>query len=202
MNLLVVTPLAAFAAGLATSPHCAAMCSSLVCALRARPLEYHAGRLLSYSLVGMAAGAVGSFILGPMKGVFTHVLPWVLIVILVTLGFGLERRIPQPPFLASWLLRVRLQRSLGLLTPLLPCGPLWLMLGAAAASGSWQQGGGLMAAFTLGTIPLPWLLLGLAARWRTRLSPVWLRWCQQGVALLSAAILLWRVTLPVYASCH
>ena len=52
MNVSLAPPLAALAAGLATSVHCTAMCGPLACALRVRPAEYHLGRLGSYTIVG------------------------------------------------------------------------------------------------------------------------------------------------------
>ena len=69
-------------------------------------------------------------------GETARLVPWTFAVVLIVLGLGLEKRLPQPRFAASLLFRARLNRSLGWLTPLLPCGPLWLMLGAAAITGS------------------------------------------------------------------
>jgi sulfite exporter TauE/SafE len=201
-GITIATPLAAAAAGLATSLHCVGMCGPLACALRVRPMEYHAGRLFSYSLAGALCGAAGQGIVTFLKGDTSHVLPWVLSAVLLLLGFGLEKQLPRPQFLSKWLLRARLNRTLGLLTPLLPCGPLWLMLGAAAATGAWQAGALLMTAFVAGTIPLPLLLQSQATRLRRRFSPNLLRWTQQGIALIAAALLVWRASLPVDACCH
>src|SRR5262249_34864082 len=98
--------------------------------------------------------------------------------------------------------RIRLNRSLGWLTPLLPCGPLWLMLGAAAVTGSWWSGALHMAAFVAGTIPLPLVLQSQASRLQQRFSPVAVRWTQQSLALVSAGLLIWRASLPLHACCH
>ena len=193
---------AAFAGGLATSLHCAVMCGPLACALRVKPAEYHGARLCSYSLAGALAGLGGATMLELFHQKTAPILPWVLVAILLILGLGLEKKLPQPRAIASLLRRVRLNRSLGWLTPLLPCGPLWLMLGAAAMTGSWQGGALLMAAFVTGTIPLPWLLQSQAGRLQGRLSPLLVRWTQQGIALASAGLLVWRATLPIHASCH
>ncbi len=198
----MTTPFAAFVVGLVTSLHCAVMCGPLVCALRVRPAEYHLGRLVSYTAVGALAGAAGSGVAGFFKGNVSHFLPWILAAVLLLIGLGLEKRLPQPRFFSALLLRLRLQRSLGWLTPLLPCGPLWLMIGAAAVAGSWHAGAVLMASFVAGTIPLPWLVQAQAANLQRRFSPFALRWTQQGIALVSAALLIWRATLPIYASCH
>lgn len=202
MDASLLTPGAALVVGLATSVHCSAMCGPLACALRVKPVSYHLSRFCSYTIAGTLAGLAGSGITGLLHHSTTPYLPWLLVAVLLVVGFGLEKRIPQPRFLARLLLRVRLRHSLGWLTPLLPCGPLWLMLGTAALSGSAQGGAILMACFVVGTIPLPLLLLMQGANLQRRLSPSVVRRTQQGLAFLSAAILVWRTMLPLDAPCH
>ena len=196
------TPLAAFVAGLVTSLHCAGMCGPLACAMRVKPAEYHATRFASYTIAGALCGAAGQAVAAFLQGSTARIVPWVFAAVLIMLGFGLEKRIPQPRFIANLLLRARLNRSLGWLTPLLPCGPLWLMLGAAALTGSWTSGALHMAAFALGTIPLPLLLQMQAMRAQRKFSPRAARWMQQALAFISAGLLVWRAALPLHASCH
>ncbi len=202
MNPSEVTPLVALVTGLVTSIHCTAMCGPLACALHVRPLEYHVSRLLSYSLAGALCGAAGQTVAAFLQGSTARFVPWALVVVLVILGLGLEKRLPRPRFIASFLLRVRLNRSLGWLTPLLPCGPLWLMFGVAAIAGTWWGGALHMASFALGTIALPLLLQGQAFRLQSHLSPGAVRRTQQGMALMAASVLAWRASLPLHASCH
>jgi len=202
MNPSLATPIAALIAGLATSVHCTVMCGPLACAMRVRPLEYHASRFVSYTLAGMLCGAAGQTVAAFLQGTSARVVPWAFVLVLLMLGMGWEKRIPQPRFVATVLLRARLNRSLGWLTPLLPCGPLWLMLGAAAITGSWWSGALHMASFVAGTIPLPLLLQVQAVRTQHRLSPQAARWTQQSLAFLGAGLLAWRAALPLYASCH
>lgn len=202
MDVSVATPLAALVAGLATSIHCTAMCGPLVCALRVRPVEYHASRFAAYVLAGALCGAAGGSVAGFLQGSTARIVPWTFAVVLLVLGFGLEKRLPQPRFMAAFLLRARLHRSLGWLTPLLPCGPLWLMFGAAAITGSWWSGSLHMAAFAAGTIPLPLLVQMQATRLQRAISPQAARLTQQVLALTSAALLIWRAALPLHASCH
>jgi sulfite exporter TauE/SafE len=178
------------------------MCGPLACALRVRPFEYHASRFVSYTLAGALCGVAGQTVAAALQGSTARLIPWAFAIVLVVLALGLEKRIPQPRFAASLLLRARLNRSLGWLTPLLPCGPLWLMLGAAAITGSWWSGALHMASFVAGTIPLPLLLQTQAARVQRGLSPQAARWVQQGLAFVSAGLLVWRVALPLHASCH
>lgn len=198
----VATPLAALVAGLVTSVHCVAMCGPLACAVRAQPLEYHASRFIAYSIAGALCGAIGQSVAILLKGSVAHIAPWALAVVLLLVGLGLEKRLPQPRWIARVMLRVRLNRSLGWLTPLLPCGPLWLMFGVAVVAGSWWRGAGLMAAFAAGTIPLYLLAQMQAVRLQGSLSPNALRWTQQSLALVSAALLVWRAMIPVSGSCH
>jgi len=202
METEIATPLAALVAGLATSIHCTAMCGPLACAMRVKPVEYHATRFISYALAGALCGALGEAVAGFLQGSTARIVPWVFAAVLVMLGFGLEKKIPQPQFVAKLLLRARLNRSLGWLTPLLPCGPLWLMLGAAALTGSWTSGALHMAAFALGTIPFPLLLQMQAQRAERKLSPRAARWMQQALVFGSAGILVWRAALPLHACCH
>lgn len=202
MELSALTPAAAFAVGLATSLHCAAMCGPLACAMHVNPVEYHATRFGSYTLAGAVCGTLGATVAGFLQGSTVRVVPWLMAAVLLLLAMGLERRIPQPRFMARLLLRVRFNRSLGWLTPLLPCGPLWLMLAAAAVAGSWWSGAIHMAAFVTGTIPLPLLLQTQAVRVQQRFSPRIVRWTQQSIALTSAGILIWRASLPLHACCH
>jgi sulfite exporter TauE/SafE len=170
--------------------------------MRVRPLEYHASRFVSYAIAGLLCGGFGQSIATLLQGSTARIVPWAFAIVLVVLGLGLEKRLPQPHFATSLLLRARLNRSLGWLTPLLPCGPLWLMLGAAAITGSWWSGALHMAAFATGTIPLPLLLQTQAFHLQNRFSPGAARWTQQVLAFVSAGLLVWRAALPLHASCH
>ena len=202
MTADVITPAAALIAGLATSVHCTAMCGPLACAMKVKPLEYHASRFISYTLAGAMCGAAGQGVAALLQGSTARIVPWAFVIVLLVLGFGLEKKIPQPRFIAAFLFRAKLNRSLGWLTPLLPCGPLWLMLGAAAITGTWTSGAIHMASFALGTIPLPLLLQSQAMRMQRSISPQAARWTQQTLAFLSAGVLVWRAALPLHASCH
>lgn len=202
MDTNIATPMAALVAGLATSVHCTAMCGPLVCAMRVRPSEYHATRFASYMLAGALCGAAGQMVAGFLQGSTARIVPWAFAAVLIVLGLGLEKRIPQPRFVKTLLFRAKLNRSLGWLTPLLPCGPLWLMFGAAAVTGSWWSGALHMACFALGTIPLPLLIQTRALHAQHSLSPKAARWMQQALAFGSAGVLVWRATLPLHACCH
>lgn len=200
-DLAINTTAAAFLAGVITSLHCAGMCGPLVCAALPRPSpSYHFGRLAAYGAVGASCGAVGEL---PLKAAMRSplvVLPWVLVVFMVIVALGFKPKIPRPLFLRKWYARRVLGSSfvtkglvLGLLTPLLPCGPLYLLFGACLVSGSAAAGLEFAVAFALGTVPLLWLThssMGLLSR---KISPQRLLQIQRSLALVAAVIMAWRL---------
>lgn len=197
----ITTPLAAFAAGLATSLHCAGMCGPLACAVRCKPAGYHASRIVSYTIAGALLGGVGWSVQEFLDGDLARFVPWVLAAVLVLVGFGLDKRIPQPRFFARFLVRVRLSRTLGFLTPLLPCGPLWLMFGVAILAGTALAGATLLASFAAGTIPLYWLLQAGMLKLQSTSRATWVPRVQQFLALAAAALLVWRAMAPAHSCC-
>ena len=198
---LATTPLAAFAAGLAVSLHCAAMCGPLACALRARPAGYHGSRIASYTIAGALCGAIGQSAAALLNSGLAKLAPWALAAMLLTLAFGLEKRLPQPRFFTRLMLRARLSHSLGWLTPLIPCGPLWLIFGVAIVSGSWLGGAAIAGSFAAGTVPIYWLLQSQVSRVEKRLTPRLVQRVQRGFAFVSASLLVWRAALPGHGCC-
>jgi sulfite exporter TauE/SafE len=182
-----------FVTGLVTSVHCVAMCGSMVltyavtgenegsAARRMLPhLAYQGAKIVSYVLVGLALGAVGSVLnLGGVRGwvTFGAGLFMILLGLSLTGRFPALRRLsPRPPrFLMDALSTVRRKAktdaatghaslatpiAFGLLTGLMPCAPLQAAQLAAAATGSPVLGALAMLAFGLGTMPL---MLGFGA---------------------------------------
>jgi len=131
-------------------------------------------------------------------------IPWMLVGLLVALAFRLDKRLPRPAILARFSLRLPglLKRRgpvggaalLGAATPLLPCGPLYLMLGLAAANGSPARGAEFSAAFALGTLPLLWLAQTQLHWMSGRLQPQTLRTVQRALALTAAVVMAWRLS--------
>jgi sulfite exporter TauE/SafE len=183
------------------SLHCAAMCGPLACAMRANPRWYHLSRLISYTIAGGLFGAIGQSAAAVFHSEPLKLAPWMLAAVLLLLAFGLDRRLPQPRFLSGALFRARLGSSLGLLTPLIPCGPLWLILGVAAATSSWFGGAVIAGSFAAGTVPLYWLFQSQFFRAEKRLSPVAIQRVQRCLAFGSAMLLIWRASLPGHACC-
>ena len=137
-------------------------------------LAYQAAKITSYAVVGLTLGAVGSaFDLDAAR-------PYVMAgagVFMIILAVGMTGRAawvnkltPRPPrFLVRALTATRRKATrdaqegrptlatpvtFGLLTGLMPCGPLMAAQLSAAASGSALQGALMMTAFGLGTAPL------------------------------------------------
>ena len=160
--------------GLAGAPHCIGMCGGIVAALGSSGprwsliLGYNLGRILSYALVGLLAGLLGSFAadylaLGPilrtaaalmliLMGLYLSNI-WRVLTVLESAGRRLWRHI-QP-----LIVRISPARSfahalpLGMLWGWLPCGLVYSALATALTMGSLWGGGLAMLAFGLGTLP-------------------------------------------------
>ncbi len=203
----------ALLAGLVTSLHCAGMCGPLACLImpvkddKADPYvvntAYHLGRVLSYSVLGVLAGSAGHFVAGFIENSVIRWLPWIMVLFFIGLAFQWERYLPRLAGLSNWTFRLntwlrnrsRLQSAaaLGLATPLLPCGPLYMVLAAALLSGSALKGLEFMFTFALGTIPLLWLAQSQFQWVRAKLSPIWMSRLRITLALASALMVAWRL---------
>lgn len=185
--------LAAFMAGLMGGLHCAAMCGGIVCLVGGQrtgggrwpiALAYNAGRIASYTAAGAFAGLLGqaglllrgSF---PVQQVLMLAAGLTLCLMATYLagisplmrgmesaGAVLWRRV-EP--LARRLLPVdNLPKALGLgaLWGWMPCGMVYAALLLALSTGDPLQGGAVMLAFGLGTLPNMLLMNALAGRLR------------------------------------
>ncbi|MBK9219850.1 MAG: sulfite exporter TauE/SafE family protein [Uliginosibacterium sp.] len=173
--------LAVFVLGLLGGTHCIGMCGGIVSALSIpsasagpiwpRQLAYNLGRITTYAMLGVLAGAVGSASL-----VFNHYLPVQLTLYVLAncmmIGMGLHLMGLPQAFLPLEKLGQRLWRRvlplsqpfmrgqsaakaypLGVLWGLLPCGLTYGVLSTALMSGSALRGGALMLSFGVGTLP-------------------------------------------------
>lgn len=172
-----------FLGGLLGSAHCVGMCGGFAVMigiangdwrrnLRAQ-LAYSGGRIVTYSVLGAAAGQAGMR-LERMAGSWVNV-PAMLCILsglflivegLAAAGFDLRKwrtrsaaaapRCTVIPLMAS-VLRIPGARNAfaaGLLTSLIPCGLVYAFLSLAATSGNFAAGMLLMVLFGLGTLPL------------------------------------------------
>jgi sulfite exporter TauE/SafE len=213
-----MTTAAALIAGLATSLHCAGMCGPIACGLGTLAKSegerltaaslYHGTRLVSYGIIGAVCGALGQ---QPLKWFFNSpavLLPWVMVAVLLVMAFGLDKKVPRPAILNRFTARARFKAcklsayggasAMGLLTPFLPCGPLYLVFGAALLSGSAAKGAEFTIAFGLGTVPLLWLAQHQFHRIHAKMTPLAMNRMRRGLAFATALMLAWRLhgTLP------
>lgn len=216
------TTLGALVVGLVTSVHCVGMCGPIACGLAAMPASerermlaataYHGARLTSYASIGAICGSLGK---QPLQWIFDSpvvVLPWILVGVFLLFAFSLEKRLPRPAFLIRYAARFRFNTArltpirsglvMGFLTPLLPCGPLYLLFGASLLSGSGWRGAEFALAFGLGTVPLLWLAQAQLHRFKHRVSPLTMTRIQRGLALSAALVMMWRLqdTIPLFST--
>ncbi|MES2477059.1 MAG: sulfite exporter TauE/SafE family protein [Verrucomicrobiota bacterium] len=209
---------AALVAGLVTSFHCVGMCGPIACGLGTLAKSegerltaaslYHATRLLSYAIIGAICGALGQ---QPLQWFFNSpavMLPWVMVIVLAMMAFGLDKKIPRPAILNRITARARFKACklsayggaslMGLLTPFLPCGPLYLVFGAALLAGSAAKGAEFTLAFGLGTVPLLWLAQQQFHRIRAKMTPLTMGRVRRGLAFVTAVVLALRLhgTIP------
>ena len=173
----------AFLLGLAGSLHCAGMCGPLLLSLpmgdggigrlAVRRLIYHAGRVLTYGLLGVVFGFLGQAL--GLAGLQRWVSLGAGILILAGLfawpaRVGIRWAARPVGWLKSAFGGLLRQRSggaqflLGGLNGLLPCGLVYVACASASATGGWWRGLEYMVVFGLGTLPMLFGL-GLAGRY-------------------------------------
>jgi uncharacterized protein len=224
MLATIDTTAAAFLAGLVTSLHCVGMCGPLACSwavarsntfIRDTAL-YHTTRLTAYAIVGALAGALGTLPMEWLNHRGIAMFPWLLVIVFVMIGIGADAWLPKPAFLTLPMARLRLKATqlapgvraslLGFATPLIPCGPLYMMFALALTNGSAAKGSEFSLAFGLGTLPLLALAQTQLHRIGIKLSPLALKRTQRGLALIAAVVMAWRLrgtlTGEEAACCH
>lgn len=126
---------------------------------------FHAGRVVSFVILGGLVGALGSVIRLDRMGTF--VLSMMVAVVMIVLALDLlgiplmdRLKLTFPSGLSKRLLSVRGARSgcvpflVGAITFVLPCGFTQSMQLVALTSGSFLKGSTIMTAFVLGTLPV------------------------------------------------
>jgi len=214
----LIGPVAALIAGIVTSLHCLGMCGPLACAACTGPCgksentavgAYHGARILSYTAAGAIAGLLGARVSDALLGGATRGMTWVFVVFFVAVAAGLDKRIRLPSGAGTVNLFARIRGmgplsrggTLGIFTPLLPCAPLYMMVAAAALSGSVAAGATVMACFTLGTIPLLFVMQNRLAWIGRKCSPLTLDYVRRGLAVASVVLLVVRSTYTQETGC-
>jgi len=181
-----IDTVALFMLGLLGTGHCIGMCGPLVVALPGQTgrfsahLAYHAGRLITYGIIGASMGVLGSGLIGLASAVGGNPMLWMirvqvgisLIAGLFLLFFGLSRLgfIAEPQWLAiampnripGWrrlMSRAAEQRSnldlflMGLFLGGLPCGLSYAAFAKALSGAQLLSGSVTALIFGLGTLP-------------------------------------------------
>lgn len=167
-----------FVVGLLTSLHCIAMCGGINLSQCVNQSEaengsklaglkpsilYNTGRVISYTIVGGLAGALGSVVTfsGAAKGIVSIGAGVVMMLIgikMLDLFPWLRRfNLSSPKFLGKKISGNHGKLGpfyVGLLNGLMPCGPLQTMQIYALGTGNPLAGAGAMFFFSLGTVPL------------------------------------------------
>ncbi len=181
--------IAALSVGFVGSFHCVGMCGPIALALPlggqsglkrgAGMLLYNAGRIFTYSVLGMLFGLLGKgFVIGGYQQALSITLGVIILAGLilpatVSQRFGMTKVITpivtKVKSLLGGLLKSKSSGSfflIGALNGLLPCGLVYLAVAGAIAAGSVVKGGLFMAMFGLGTVPAMLFVLA-AARYIT-----------------------------------
>lgn len=181
-----IDTIALFMLGLLGTGHCIGMCGPLVVALPGQTgrfsahLAYHAGRLITYGLIGAVMGAAGSGLMGLASAVGGHPTVWIsrvqvgisLMAGVFLLFFGLSRlgffaepgwmAIAMPDRMPGWrrlMSRAATQRSnldlflMGLILGGLPCGLSYAAFAKALSGAEMLSGAVTALIFGLGTLP-------------------------------------------------
>jgi sulfite exporter TauE/SafE/copper chaperone CopZ len=179
-----------FVIGLVTSVHCAAMCGGinlsqcipvvattetgrrrevLFPAILFPSILYNAGRVISYTVVGALAGALGQAV--TVSGRFQGIVQLLAGVFMVIMGINMLGLLPGSAGTMLRRFHVRMPKIfarkideqktgnrnplfIGLLNGFMPCGPLQAMQLYALSTGSPVAGGISLFLFSMGTVPL------------------------------------------------
>lgn len=204
---------------LGSAAHCVGMCAPFVMLVGRRYAApagphrpaaaqawYHAGRLVTYTLLGAAAGSAGALItsVGALLGLqrtaaIVGGTALVLSAVASLVAFG-----PASTRVPAWLSRLIARLGsrlpghpllLGAVLGLLPCGLLYSAVMAAMTRGSAVAGATALAAFTLGTVPA---LAGVSLADTVLLQKrVVMNRLSQGFVLAMGVWYLWRGLAPL-----
>ncbi len=169
-----------FVVGLLTSIHCVAMCGGInlsqCIAYQAKENNsrisrltpsflYNMGRVISYTLLGGLAGAIGQAI--TLTGMARGAVAIVVGIFMLIMGINMLNIFPWIRKLVPRMPKIFVKRIdnnkygplyIGMLNGLMPCGPLQTMQLYALGTGSFVAGALSMFVFSIGTVPLMFLI--------------------------------------------
>lgn len=200
------TPATSFIIGLIASvSSCLAIVGGLVLSLSAKISEdkvsdtktfvlFHAGRLVSFAVLGGILGLIGNAI--GISFTFSAILGLVASVVMLLLGLNLvgvfaKNKVALPSGIFNFFRRIEHKTFtplvIGFATFFLPCGFTQSMQVAAISSGSFTSGFLIMLAFALGTLPvLAFLSFGSASFAHGKHAPLFFK--SAGVVVIGLGI--------------
>lgn len=199
-----------FVIGLLTSLHCVAMCGGInlaqsVNSVKGREstivpnLLYNFGRVVSYTVIGGIVGALGSVITlgGGLRGtvaIFAGIFMMIMGLNMLNIFPWLRRfNLKMPKFLGRKITNKKAGSHssfyIGLLNGLMPCGPLQSMQLFALSTGSAFHGALSMFLFSLGTVPLMFVLGTLSSKLNKKFTEKMLSVCAILVIVLGIGML-------------
>jgi sulfite exporter TauE/SafE len=215
----------AFLIGLFGSFHCIGMCGPIALALRVQSkstvniitgrLLYNAGRILTYSVLGLIIGFIGHTlaISGLQKSL--SIISGTIILLIVALSFS-QNKFSKVNFIVLHLTSKVKQAFknlfgkkskltlflIGTVNGLLPCGFVYLALVAAASTGNFLSGMSYMSMFGLGTLPMMFSLSLVRKIFNPNLQPL-IRKASLVLATALAVFLIYRgIMIQPGNCCH
>ncbi len=223
--------------GMISSFHCVGMCGPIALAIPIHNLTpakklagillYNAGRITTYTLLGLFFGFAGRQIyIGGLQQWFSVILGAAILAGLIfplltkrkiRIGFLNNAYLSVQQVIGKYIRRQRLYSLYvtGIANGLLPCGMVYFAVAVALTAGSLAGGSGFMASFGMGTVPLMVLLsyagslISLSARNTIKKMVPWLmgamalllilRGMNLGIPYLSP---FWVNTVARTISCH
>ncbi len=227
-----ITYTSAFLLGFFSTIHCVGMCGGIIGALSLslpaqirsdRPqmlafvTTYNIGRIFSYSLAGLVAGAIGTGVLASVGFDQGHtILRAIGVAMMIAIGLYLAGWLPQlavvermgvpvwkklEPIGRRLLPVATLPKALayGVIWGWLPCGLVYFVLVWALTAGNAVQGALTMLAFGIGTLPTL-LATGFMTSWLTRFARS--STARQVVGLAIIAMAIGSLFLPIGDQVH
>ncbi|MBO4446131.1 MAG: sulfite exporter TauE/SafE family protein [Clostridia bacterium] len=174
-----------FIFGLITSLHCVGMCGGITLAVgKGQPL-FQLGRVISYTLMGLLLGGLGSIInidVGTRK--IIPIICGICIIAISCFWFlnGVGIKLPKKYLKIIQFIKKQGPLGMGLLMALMPCMSLQMVELYSLGTGNAVKGAFSMFLFAVGTLPML-ILLGIAGNKAMQID-------QKKVQIISALIML------------
>ena len=206
-----------FVYGFLTSFHCIGMCGGFVLAgstSKEKDIKtiifYNLGRIISYTTAGFIVGSIGSLFV--ITGVFKGILPFIggIFMIFMALNFlGIMKKFKVSIPIFNKMLKIIVKNKsknmfyMGIITALLPCGPMQGVQFYALASASAIKGAAAMFIFAIGTVPVIFLfgVFSSLLNMKFRKAALKLSAClliTMGIFMINRSMVLFGVNLDVF----